>query len=78
MKQSKIPAISTYHRCLKNIISFGYIPAGINRFIYYGQRIAPGSCQAHIQSVKNKVCKVICSRVISPRLPVLTFCYIAG
>lgn len=25
MKQSKIPAISTYHRCLKNLISFGYI-----------------------------------------------------
>jgi hypothetical protein len=25
MKQSKIPAISTYHRCLKKLISFGYI-----------------------------------------------------
>lgn len=25
MKNSKIPAISTYHRCLKRLISFGYI-----------------------------------------------------
>jgi len=25
MKQSKIPAISTYHRCLKKLILFGYI-----------------------------------------------------
>lgn len=25
MKQSKIPAISTYHRCLKKLVFFGYI-----------------------------------------------------
>ena len=25
MQQSKIPAISTYHRCLNKLISFGYI-----------------------------------------------------
>ena len=25
MQQSKIPAISTYHRCLHKLISFGYI-----------------------------------------------------
>lgn len=25
MQQSKIPAVSTYHRCLNKLISFGYI-----------------------------------------------------
>lgn len=39
MKQSKIPAISTYHRCLKKLISLGYIEYEPTFNHYKGSRV---------------------------------------
>jgi hypothetical protein len=39
MKKSKIPAISTYHRCLKKLISLGYIEYEPNFNHYKGSKV---------------------------------------
>ncbi|GAC1312084.1 MAG: hypothetical protein NVSMB24_32860 [Mucilaginibacter sp.] len=39
MQQSKIPAISTYHRCLNKLIAFGYIEYKPTFDHYKGSRV---------------------------------------